>query len=498
MLLDIETFGSIDAESDSNLLNYFYETPIAAKLLEYEKSIVIGRKGSGKTALYKYIQSKDKDKASALLFQHYPWKVHDRFKNSNTSERESYLNAWIFFFYIEIFKRLIKLESNFSSKIAKKTIRQIKKWIKNNWGDVDFDHKNVLSPSATRRISCIFSPQIFGNSLGSLAFDKRDDSALGDTLGAINSKFSRVLDTLLECYDGHISLLFDELDLSYSSNDREYKNRLIGLLLAAYGFFTNEKLVKKIRIYLFLRSDIFNILDFQDKNKIRDNMVVFLDWDADSTISDLSLKNLVSSRIKASVKSKTSEFNTNWNLIFDQAKIGKNQFKWNYITDRTFIRPRDYIKFINLALDVAKKRIKLNSGQHEHIINDDIFAVRETYSAYLYEELKDEVFEKYNDFPHYFEILREVHVMTFDFEKFKDALVKKNHLFSDRTVEPEVILARLYEFSVIGFYKSGGSSAGGAGYQYQYASDYQPFNPKAQLFRVHFGFKEYLNLVDSK
>ena len=75
MLEPIESFGAIDAENDERLIEYFYRTEIIDELLSYRRSIVIGRKGSGKTAIYKYIKNEKKNNCTALLFKDYPWKL---------------------------------------------------------------------------------------------------------------------------------------------------------------------------------------------------------------------------------------------------------------------------------------------------------------------------------------------------------------------------------------------------------------------------------------
>ena len=47
----IDSFGTIDAESGERLFEYFYHAKIIEELLDYKKAILIGRKGSGKTAI---------------------------------------------------------------------------------------------------------------------------------------------------------------------------------------------------------------------------------------------------------------------------------------------------------------------------------------------------------------------------------------------------------------------------------------------------------------
>ncbi len=352
LLNSINDFGAIDAENDIRLIEYFYHTQIIDELFGYKKSIIIGRKGSGKTAIYKFIKSEKKHNFSALLFKDYPWKLHDQYKNTIVSARESYVY---------------------------------------------------------------------------------------------------------------------------------------------YSFFQNYR--DNIRVFVFLRSDIFNILDFQDKNKIKENMVEFLDWESESTTSKLSLKSLISNRIKSNINSSSDNFERNWNEVFESNNIGKNQFKWNFIIERTFVRPRDVIKFLNLALEQSKARLQANPDTIDKITNEDMHTVRSKYSTYLFEELKDEISSKYPDYHKYLEILRNIHKASFTRDDFLSSYV--NIRDSMGVVEnSDVVLERLYEFSIIGFYKPGGGGYGGSEYRFQYKSDFQPFNPQAINFKVHSGFKEYLELIE--
>lgn len=490
LLEQIQDFGAIDAENDERLIEYFYRTTIIDELFTYQKSIIIGRKGSGKTAIYKYIQNEKKNNCTALLFKDYPWRTHDRYKNTIVSERESYVNSWTFFFYIEIFKKIIELRDSISTNKGRKAIKKLEKWIKRNWGSINFDHREIMSP---QKFKFLFSlnPQILGCSLGSISRDLTEKDDMSSTLTEYNRKLQKITTSLMEDFQNEILLAFDELDLSYSSSDLDYKNRLIGLLLATYNFYNIFK--QKIKIFVFLRNDIFNLLDFQDKNKVKDNMIVFLDWDSESVESALSLKSLISNRIKNNINSQSDNFERNWNEIFESNNIGRNQLKWNFIIERTFIRPRDVIKFMNLALEQAKARLKNSPESIDKITNEDIHSIRQKYSTYIFEELKDEIMSKYPIYDKYLEILRDIHKMSFTSEEFAKSYANvKDRVSLEENVD--TIMERLYEFSIIGFYKPGGGGYGGSEYRFQYKSDYQAFNPHSQKFRVHYGFKEYLEL----
>jgi len=491
LLEKIENFGSVDAEKDERLIEYFYTTTLIENILKYTKSIIIGRKGSGKTAIYKYIAEKNPKNSTKLYFKDYPWKTHDRYKNNIMSERESFVHSWEFFFYIEIFKKMLSLRNDVENKKIKKAIKQIGKWLKKNWGSTSFDHNETLAPKKSR-FTWSINPQILGNGIGSISRDVEHSDNIGNTLSEYNKKFADIVNKISSELDEEVILLFDELDLAYSPDDENYKGRLIGLLLAAYSF---HQKYTKIKIYIFLRNDIFNILEFQDKRKLKDSIVEFLDWDANSIDSNLSLKQLATNRIKINIDSMSDNYERNWNEIFEFKNIGRNQIKWNFFIERSFIRPRDIIKLMNLSLEQAKIRIKNKPGSIDKITNDDIHQIRSPYSRYLYDELKDEVVTKYANYNHYLEILRDIHHLSFTLEAFQKSHKKIANRINDLE-KPETVMERLFEFGIIGFYKPGGGGRGGAEYCFQYSSELQPFNPKSVKYRVHVGFKEHLELLE--
>ena len=488
----VENFGAIDAENDKNLLENFYKAKVIDELVESQKSIVIGRKGTGKSAIYTYICDEYKDEAVKLVFKDYPWQLHDRFKNELVSERERYVNSWEFLLYIEIAKKIITNKNNIWSKVERKEIKKLKKWLVRNWGSLDFNYKENLNPKGGKTIFN-FAPQIMGNGLGSIAKEVATKDNVGSSLVEYNRKLDGIISKLLKSYNKNIILAFDQLDLAYSHKDFKYIEKLIGLLLTTYNFYQKYNNVKVI---VFLRSDIFMNISFQDKNKIKDNLVEFLDWNAEDE-SGLSLKNLISKRIKNTLELEDERFDVCWKTVFSTNKIGKNQFKWNYLIDRTFLRPRDIIKFMNLSLAQANKRLANNPEGENIINNEDINNIKDKYSTYLYEELKDEISGKYQDFEYYLEVLREIHLLTFTKEDFDEKYEKVKERY--QLIETsDVVMERLYEFSIIGFYKPGGGGYGGSEYRFQYTSEYQKFNPNASKYKVHLGFKEYLELIENR
>ncbi|MUT65963.1 hypothetical protein [Paenibacillus sp. NEAU-GSW1] len=489
---NIGDFGAIDAENDDRLFEYFIQSDSLKRITNEKRRIIIGRKGSGKTALYKFLSKADTNKlTSALLFRDYPWKVHDQFANDNVSERESYVNSWEFLIYVELAKLIVKDIDQYSF-FQKFKVKKIRKWLKKSWGSSNFEHKETMSPKSW---DFTLSPQIMGNGIGSIS-RKDAPKNLGGTIGEVNKKLLAALLPFMK-KEKKYSLLFDELDLSYDPKDKKYLTRIIGLLIAAYNinsYFQDKEI--NAGVYVFLRSDIYEVVDFQDKNKVTDNHVEYLNWNHQNENANLSLKKLVAKRIKENIEESKDSFQENWYKIFDNPNIGSNQLKWNFIFERTFLRPRDVIKFLNLSLSEAKKRIGLDPSKEEDlIINKDIHNSRKDYSDYLYSELKDEVNAKYNDFDNYMEVLRDMHKTVFsldNYEKSFEACAARLNI----TDNGSTVLERLYEFSVVGFYKPGGGGYGGSTYCFRYTDPKIKFNPKAANYKVHPGFKEYLELID--
>lgn len=486
----IESFGSEDAENDQNLIDYFYISDVITQINNYKKSLVLGRKGTGKTAIYKYLLKKNINVAN-LTFSSYPWRIHDNFENKLLSEREAYKQSWLFFFYIELFKLICKNKNAYQYK-TKKEINHLEKWIIRNYGSITFNYKQTLVPKK-KHFKFVFEPSIFGNSLGSISKEIESSVNIGETLDSFIEKFDKILSSLINAENINYYLLFDELDIAYNDTDENYVNRLIGLLLAEYHFFYKYR--KNIHVFVFLRNDIFNILEFQDKRKIRDGISIFLDWDPDHVDDQLSLKQIAAKRIQSVLHSESDNFEKNWSAVFDNATIYKNHSNWKYFIDRSFIRPRDLIKFMNLSLEKAKQRLRTNPNSIDLITNEDIREMQKDYSNYLYSEIKDETCAKYPDFDKYLEILRNLHKISFNKMEFEEHYKKINERYKSLP-EKEDVLKRLFEFGIIGFYKPGGGGYGGSEYCYQFRSEMQPFNPAAEKYKTHLGFKEYLELIE--
>lgn len=115
------------------------------------------------------------------------------------------------------------------------------------------------------------------------------------------------------------------------------------------------------------------------------------------------------------------------------------------------------------------------------------------YSNYFLNELDDEIHKHVPEYKNYLEIFKSIGILQFSKDDFIHEFENKKYLFP-KINNPIDILKALFEFSVIGFYRVGGSGYGGSEYIYKYKDSRSQFDESAQNFRLHPGLMEVLGL----
>lgn len=132
--------------------------------------------------------------------------------------------------------------------------------------------------------------------MGGVEFDRPNkDDRFGSELDAVSSS---ILDAVYKIAEdtklAPISLHFDELDQGLSTLDGSRTKMLIGLILAAREIRREaERLNLKINPVVYLRTDIWEDMQFSDKNKISQTLTLNLRWNSTSLLS------LIEARLRA-------------------------------------------------------------------------------------------------------------------------------------------------------------------------------------------------------
>jgi hypothetical protein len=310
----------------------------------------------------------------------------------------------------------------------------------------------------------------------------------------VNAAFARtVLGCLNPAHKYYIA--FDQLDLGFDPNAPEYAHRLIGLLLASRDInLAAREAGINLFVVVFLRDDIYDFLHFEDKNKMTENFVSLIEWDTPRTKK--TLKALMERRFSIVLGDEVNK-EIQWDAVFnEQREMPGHQTKYEHMRDRTYLRPRDLIKFSNCALVQYKERAARpveagNPDDPNRFDNVDIHNARIEFSEYFLREIDDEVHKHMPDYQRHLDVLRALGRWQFEREEF-DTAYKEQYPGSSLT--PPEALERLYEFSFIGFYRAGGRGFGGSEYMFKYREPRTRFDPTSTRYRIHPGLIEVMGL----
>lgn len=482
-LLEVNNFGAIDADADDLLRECFQDHPAYLQALRFERFLVLGRKGSGKTAIFKrFLTEREPDLlAYGHSFDDYPWQHHDLQAQTGVPEERRYFHSWKYLILVGLAKLLLNQDrSQPWSQQALDSGAALEDFVVDSYGSRDPDLRQLFSPDKELRFKGALRLPFIELS-GERLRVRELPVHVQDVNRAIQEHVVAVLNPAKRYY-----VCFDQLDLGFTTTQPEYVQRLIGLILAARDLFLGaHDSGKQLNVIVFLRDDIYQDLQFEDKNKITENFATYVQWSESG--GDLTLKRLMESRFTTVIG--PSGDPVSWEDVFDETKeMPSRQKKYRHICDRTFLRPRDMIRFCNEVLAVYKAQGGAADGKFD---NTAVHAARDGYSEYLLNELDDEIAKHAPHYKEYLEVIKELGALQFSADSFRSAWERRKSLAD---LDASDGLNELFEFSVVGYLKPGGRG-GGSEYVWRYLDPRARFNPSADTYRVHPGFKEALDLT---
>jgi hypothetical protein len=122
----------VSAENDQHLQKYFVKTHVVEDVLFSDKWLVIGRKGTGKTAIYEYLKNGNPHLLNgyipvALNFKNYPWPIHLLYKESMESELTAYQKSWRYLFVVQAISSIIKYKQDILKEVLSKRLEITRK-----------------------------------------------------------------------------------------------------------------------------------------------------------------------------------------------------------------------------------------------------------------------------------------------------------------------------------------------------------------------------------
>lgn len=468
--LNILNFGEVDAESDTRLAEFFVDTGVLNRLGDGSRQFVIGRKGSGKTALFQQAQTTLKGTHTIPMeFSEYAWEQHKAVKELGLPAEGTYTASWAFTFLIASCNAWRASQNPDIAKAANAVYEKIFGAESTGALGALFDKLKRL-----RRLDLPNAGDLGG--LGGFELEEvPDGSRLARAANLWNQKLLELADMVYRLEP--TTVLVDRLDDGWDAT-QDIRDMLAGAIKAArmlnlrYGRANSPR-----PVLVFLRSDIYSELNFNDKNKLS-GTIEYLEW------HDEELLLVVKQRIAKSLGIPQS---SSWDQVFSPEQMRQRAFISSYMLKRTMQRPRDIIAFCKFCRDSAVKE------GHTRIETSDIYEGETGYSRHVFDELADEIHKQVPGFASLFKSLRLLGYTRFKFASWLEAEKRLQPAISEN--EAEHRLKTLFDFGVIGVPKVGGRK-GGSTFEFAYQDRYLDPRFDSDLV-VHPSLRKQLSLRDA-
>jgi len=477
-------FGRLAAEReiDEGLREYFLETGTFVRLRDGEKSILLGNRGSGKSAIIKMLSDYYKQKGSLvieLLPEDYSYEMLKKTSISKNEEKwikaSSYTAAWKYLMYVIAMK--VYLQD--SKTVVKSKAKPIYDYIRKNHKGYDKQSNWEILTNYIKRIEGIkignYEAGIKTRQLQEL-YKLEDINNLLPNLKVLTKRKP-------------IIFLIDELDKGWDASE-EAQAFIGGLFQASV---TLNQLSDNFKVIISLRKELYDNIPllYEDYQKYND-MFEIIEWNRDN------LFELITKRIGFSLPFTNKKTNIEkWNTVFAKQVQEKNTF--DYIIDRTLNRPRELIQF---CIDSKERAVEIRSDKI------DINAIITSEVKYSDKRTKDIAMEYKFQYPSIlsiFEIFRGVHsiINRKDLEKLILSKLKNENIISDcnfwiKNQTEEFLITVLWQ---IGFLKidttcyiNGELKKGYFGINEISQSNIGNIDS----FMIHPMFRMYLGIIDSK
>lgn len=150
-LNEIDSFGEISADEDFLLEQCFQDHKAFQDVMNLRKWLVVGRKGAGKTAIFKMILRNDAFDILSFghTFRNYPWHHHDAQMHNGVPEHECFSHSWAYLILLTISKILLTRDhSQPCSEFALNALPTIENFLTDTYGSLDPEVSQVFVPTS--------------------------------------------------------------------------------------------------------------------------------------------------------------------------------------------------------------------------------------------------------------------------------------------------------------------------------------------------------------
>jgi len=386
MPLDIYALnlGSDSAERDIDvgLADYFYQNSTYHKFYHSDKTILVGNRGAGKSAIFKYMAAAEARKGHLVIElspEEYSYELLSQYlrseKEGSWGKQSAYSVAWQYLLYHLAFKEIVEKKRGLLLGAQKDIYNYVVNTLKNQ----NLNSIGILFEYLKRLEQIKLS--------GSESFRRSRELQVLYSLEEIKDLIPSLKILLRKT---RIKIFVDELDKGWD-NSEDAKYFLAGLFQAAQKL---NRISPNLRVYISIRQELFDNIPqiYEDAQKIREDVEI-IRW------GKSELLELIGLRI-AHCFPELQQYSgrRRWNSIFASKIQSRNLDSADYVIDRTQLRPRELLQFCKLCIEYYRGGKRIDEAT--------IFAAEEVHSEQKTKDLASEYRFKYPYLLDVFEIFR--------------------------------------------------------------------------------------------
>lgn len=466
-------WGDDSAEKDPLLLEYFVDSDALARLKNKTKNIVIGRKGSGKSALRKKLEEHFSAENNTYTINISPKYtsirnvLNDKDIVENFGEEIFFQHTWLRQILLDCLCRIGHTSKGQYAHDSLEFAREISKSLNRTSKDLVENIADILSKIKVK-----------AGKLGELGLQLERELRNVAEVDSLEFHLSKLAS------DGaKLIVLVDDLDLGWDNSDTA-NNLLLGLLSATSYLMS---ISSNIYCCVFLREDVYSILIGKTQHSDKYRNVERIRW------SKADLIEILNKRINYNRVKKELEWSPNpFSMVFPATISTSNTDNW--LIDRTLSRPRELIQLA-----------RYYSESVDNYTPSDV-KLKESETAYSSWKLDDLCSEYSNQYPGLVNIFSywktnffryKYHLPKAEIEEMLFKLATEvnldeewfNHIVDN--VDILCFLKILYQIGFIGDFVLGGEGGSKTFYSYD-----ERHEPRFDEIQIHPCFRKAVNTVD--
>lgn len=367
------------AENEKDQLEkYFIETKAYSYAQNNNRAFFVGRKGTGKTAIYIVLGNRLQQDPQNYVIQLKPESSELLFNVEVSTLYTTTAQETSFFYSIWKFVIFSKLIIDISNRLKEKGISFHEDSIEGKILEFSTINSDILTKHFLEIMKYIS--------------DSHDKNALN----AIYIKYINPMGQLLREYFRHtkyyrIAIIADNLDKTWDlKSGLRVQSSMILTLFEVTGHIEkdlkdDEKTNLEIKVILFLRKDIF---DYIQKEAREPDKLALSKHEVDWTSFPEQLKKLIEKRFAFVLERPEDNISVVWHNHFDLT-LEANQTVFNRIQEACLPRPRDILMFMRNLFESAV------NNDHTKVNDADFEYATKEYSAFLYQNLIAEMVSEY-------------------------------------------------------------------------------------------------------